>query len=208
MDEIASNRLAWDTLAEDHYRHYKERIERGENRLNMHIREELGDLAGKRVAHLQCNVGFDTLALAESAARVTGVDLAPENVRCAQRLAEDFGIGNVEFVEADVCDLPASLNGRFDVAFTSEGVLGWLPDLDAWARGVRRLLVDGGFLYVFDSHPFSWPSTRISWGAASTTWRTPTSARSPTWKTASAATPRNRRRASRRISGCTPYRIS
>ena len=81
MDEIASNRLAWDTLAEDHYRHYKERIERGENRLNMHIREVLGDLAGKRVAHLQCNVGFDTLALAESAARVTGVDLAPENVR-------------------------------------------------------------------------------------------------------------------------------
>ena len=154
MDEIASNRHAWGTLAEDHYRHYKERIERGENRLNMHIREELGDLAGKRVAHLQCNVGFDTLALAESAARVTGVDLAPENVRCAQRLAEDFGIGNVEFVEADVCDLPASLNGRFDVAFTSEGVLGWLPDLNAWARGVRRLLVDGGFLYVFDSHPF------------------------------------------------------
>ena len=111
MDEIASNRHAWGTLAEDHYRHYKERIERGENRLNMHIREELGDLAGKRVAHLQCNVGFDTLALAENAARVTGVDLAPENVRCAQRLAEDFGIGNVEFVEADVCDLPASLNG-------------------------------------------------------------------------------------------------
>ena len=33
-------------------------------------------------------------------------------------------------------------------------MLGWLPDLNAWARGVRRLLVDGGFLYVFNSHPF------------------------------------------------------
>ncbi|GKG90957.1 MULTISPECIES: class I SAM-dependent methyltransferase [Gordonibacter] len=154
MIEVESNRHAWGMLAEDHYRHYRKRIEDGENRLNAHIREELGDLAGKRVAHLQCNVGFDTLALAEGAAHVTGVDLAPENVRCARMLAEDFGFANVDFVEADACNLPASLDGRYDVVFTSEGVLGWLPDLDSWARGVRRLLADGGFLYVFDSHPF------------------------------------------------------
>lgn len=154
MDEIESNKHAWGTLAEDHYRHYKKRIEDEGNRLNVHIRRELGDLSGKRVAHLQCNVGFDTLALADTAAWVTGVDLAPENVRCATRLAADFGYGNVDFVEADACDLPASLNGSYDVAFTSEGVLGWLPDLNAWARGVRRLLADGGLLYLFDSHPF------------------------------------------------------
>ena len=72
MSEVESNRHAWGMLAEDHYRHYRKRIEDGENRLNAHIREELGDLAGKRVAHLQCNVGFDTLALAERAAHVTG----------------------------------------------------------------------------------------------------------------------------------------
>ena len=112
MSEVESNRHAWDMLAEDHYRHYRKRIEDGENRLNAHIREELGDLAGKRVAHLQCNVGFDTLALAEGAAHVTGVDLAPENVRCARMLAEDFGFANVDFVEADACNLPAGLDGR------------------------------------------------------------------------------------------------
>jgi hypothetical protein len=43
---------------------------------------------------------------------------------------------------------------KYDIVFTSEGVLGWLPDLQVWARTVRKLLRDDGFLYVFDSHPF------------------------------------------------------
>jgi predicted MPP superfamily phosphohydrolase len=33
-------------------------------------------------------------------------------------------------------------------------VLGWLPDLKVWAKTIRKLLKDDGFLYVFDSHPF------------------------------------------------------
>lgn len=44
---------------------------------------------------------------------------------------------------------------KYDVVFTSEGVLGWLPDLKVWARTVRQLLKDDGFVYVFDSHPFA-----------------------------------------------------
>lgn len=45
-------------------------------------------------------------------------------------------------------------NEKYDVVFTSEGVLGWLPDLDIWARTIRKLLNETGYLYVFDSHPF------------------------------------------------------
>ena len=30
----------------------------------------------------------------------------------------------------------------------------WLPDLYLWARNVRHLLADDGFLYVLDGHPF------------------------------------------------------
>lgn len=43
---------------------------------------------------------------------------------------------------------------KYDIVFTTEGVLTWLPDLDRWGKTIRRLLNDGGFLYVFDSHPF------------------------------------------------------
>src|SRR3712207_8865040 len=38
------------------------------------------------------------------------------------------------FVRCDVLDLPAHLEGDFDVVYTSRGVLGWLPDVDRWAR--------------------------------------------------------------------------
>lgn len=51
-------------------------------------------------------------------------------------------------------DLCGGALGQYDVAFTSEGVLGWLPDLRVWARHIRARLRPGGFLYVFDSHPF------------------------------------------------------
>jgi hypothetical protein len=43
---------------------------------------------------------------------------------------------------------------KYDIVFTTEGVLTWLPDLDVWGKTIRGLLGDGGFLYVFDSHPF------------------------------------------------------
>jgi hypothetical protein len=43
---------------------------------------------------------------------------------------------------------------KYDIVFTSEGVLGWLPDLSLWGKVVRALLKDTGFLYVYDSHPF------------------------------------------------------
>ena len=51
-------------------------------------------------------------------------------------------------------ELTGNHNGKYDVVFTSEGVLGWLPDLDIWAGTIRKLLNETGYLYVFDSHPF------------------------------------------------------
>lgn len=45
-------------------------------------------------------------------------------------------------------------NEKYDVVFTSEGVLCWLPNLDIWAATIRKLLKETGYLYIFDSHPF------------------------------------------------------
>lgn len=41
---------------------------------------------------------------------------------------------------SDVDDLPSTLEGRFDIVFTSHGVLGWLPDLERWAQVIARFL--------------------------------------------------------------------
>ncbi len=154
MKEIEANRKAWDLLAQDHYNTFSERLKRQENLLNEIVIRELGDISGKSLIHLQCNTGADTVCLARMGARVTGVDLAPENVHFAQRLARENGFHEAVFIESDIMQLMQVHDGKYDVVFTSEGALGWLPDLGRWGQTVRHLLKDDGFLYVFDSHPF------------------------------------------------------
>lgn len=43
--------------------------------------------------------------------------------------------------------------GAFDLVFTGIGALCWLPDIDAWADVVARLLRPGGRLFMRDGHP-------------------------------------------------------
>lgn len=154
MKEIEANKNAWSKISEDHYQHFKETFAEGIGELNSHIKEELGDISGNKIIHLQCNTGADTIILSKTAKSVTGVDLVPENIYFAKKLAAELGIENVDFIESDIMKLTEIHNEKYDVVFTSEGVLGWLPDLDIWARTIRKLLNETGYLYVFDSHPF------------------------------------------------------
>lgn len=154
MEEIEANKHAWGQLAQDHYHAYKKSLSEGKHRFNSHIESELGDLSGKNIIHLQCNTGADTILLARMGARVTGVDLVPDNILYARKLAEDSSISNADFMESDIMQLLEKHDGKYDVVFVSEGAIGWLPDLKKWGRTIRHLLNDDGFFYVFDSHPF------------------------------------------------------
>jgi len=155
MKEIDSNKDAWIKISEDHYYTFKALFQDESYKLNDYIKQELGDITGKDIIHLQCNTGADTIALAQlGAAHVVGVDLVPENVFFAKKLASDLGITNVDFVESDIMTLEQIYNKKHDIVFTSEGAIGWLPDLEVWARTIRGLLNETGYLYVFDSHPF------------------------------------------------------
>ena len=40
-------------------------------------------------------------------------------------------------------------------AFSSYGSYGWLSDLDAWARGIARVLAPGGRFVIVDFHPLA-----------------------------------------------------
>ena len=115
----------------------------------------VGAIAGKRLVHLQCNSGQDSLCLARRGAIVTGVDFSAEAVRFARRLAEESAV-HATFVEAEVVTWMAETEMRFDLAFASYGVVGWLRDLDAWARGVGRVLLPGGRIVYVDFHPLVW----------------------------------------------------
>src|SRR5689334_19859434 len=88
---------------------------------------ELTDVAGKRLLHLQCHFGLDTLSWARAGAIVTGVDLSDQSVALARALSDELNIP-ATFVCSDVFDLPNALDGQFDIVFTSYGVLNWLDD--------------------------------------------------------------------------------
>lgn len=115
----------------------------------------LGNIAGKRILHLQCHFGQDTLSLARRGALVTGIDLSDRAIERARELAQITNL-SATFVCSDVYDLPNHLEGQFDVVFTSYGTIGWLPDLDRWAQVVAHFLKPGGKFVFVEFHPVVW----------------------------------------------------
>jgi ubiquinone/menaquinone biosynthesis C-methylase UbiE len=114
--------------------------------------EEVGDVAGKTMLHLQCHFGMDTLSWARKGARITGVDFSPAAIAAARGLAADLGIA-ARFIESNVYSVPEVLDEQFDIVFVSYGALVWLPDIVGWARVCARYVKPGGFLYLLDGHP-------------------------------------------------------
>ncbi|MGW1953200.1 class I SAM-dependent methyltransferase [Streptomyces sp. NPDC001920] len=115
--------------------------------------DDLGELAGRDVLHLQCHLGTETIAFAQRGARAVGLDFSAASVAAARGIAEKAGL-DVGYVQADVYDAVQALGGRqFDVVYTGKGALCYLPDLERWAGVVARLLRPGGRLYVVEFHP-------------------------------------------------------
>ncbi|MCM6762871.1 class I SAM-dependent methyltransferase [Rathayibacter sp. ZW T2_19] len=115
-----------------------------------------GGWEGKRVLHLQCHFGADTLALAQRGAEVIGVDFSMAAVREARGLATELGLADrARFVCANLYELRHMLPepDSFDVVVTTWGTVVWLPDLVEWARIVEWFLAPGGSFVFVDTHP-------------------------------------------------------
>ncbi len=156
---LEANRVSWEAAARGTYRSkHDERVEglrSGTSSLQSVEARWARQLSspGAALVHLQCADGLDTISfLGNGFAQVTGVDFAPEMIALARDLAERTGAA-AQFVEADVFDLPAALDGTADVVYTGKGAIMWVADLAAWARGVHRLLRPGGAFMLWDLHP-------------------------------------------------------
>ena len=155
-DAVAANRTLWDSWTRVHRDSAFYDVPgflAGRDPLNRIETDELGDVAGKRFLHLQCHFGIDTLGWARRGARVTGVDLSPEAIATACRLAQQASLV-ATFVESDVYALDDRALGEFDIVHTSYGVLSWLPDLGRWAEIVATHLAPGGLFHLVENHPF------------------------------------------------------
>jgi SAM-dependent methyltransferase len=151
------NRAWWDERVALHVRgsfYDVESFRRGRDALRSFELDEVGDVAGRSLVHLQCHFGLDTLSWARHGARVTGLDFSAPAVEAARRIAADVGL-DADFVQADLYDAPRALRAqRYDIVYTGLGALNWLPDIRRWAAVVTSLLEPGGFLYLSEFHPF------------------------------------------------------
>lgn len=151
-------RASWDVATRNHNAHKGDQIARiraGHDTLFTEELELLGPLEGKRLVHLQCNAGQDTVCLARRGAVATGVDFSGEAVRFARALSAGTSI-EAQFVEAELLSWMHTTHERFELAFSSYGTVGWMPDLGRWARGVARVLEPGGAFVLVEFHPLIW----------------------------------------------------
>jgi len=155
-----ANRESWNTATPAHSSHKRDQagfLRRGGSTLFPEEIELLGDVVDRRLVHLQCNAGQDTLSLAQLGAIVTGVDISDEAIRLAGELSGEAGIP-ATFLRADLYEWFEAARNRdeqFDIAFCSYGSICWLSDLGRWAAGISAVLVPGGRFAAVDFHPAS-----------------------------------------------------
>ena len=150
-----ANRANWDERVAVHLRSYDlAPLRAGKGRLTPIEMAELGDVVGKRILHLQCHIGSDTLTLAQMGAEVTGLDFSAPAIAAARDLAAEIGVA-ARFLVSDLYAAPEALPepASFDLVYTTWGTICWLPDIAGWARVIAYFLKPGGALYFADGHP-------------------------------------------------------
>jgi len=149
------NKSLWNGKTEIHVKsefYDVESFKKGKTSLNFIELEALGDVKGKSILHLQCHFGQDTLSWARLGAKATGVDISDKGIEYAESLNNELNL-DARFICSNVYELDKLLDEKFDIVFTSYGVLGWLPDINKWAQVVSQFLKPGGTFFIAEFHP-------------------------------------------------------
>jgi len=152
------NRQAWNNRTESHVKsefYNMEHFLAGKSSLNSIELDMLGDVKGKKILHLQCHFGQDSISLSRLGATVTGIDFSDKAIEYAQEIAEKTQ-STAKFICCDLYSLPSYLDEKFDIVFTSYGTIGWLPDLDKWAKIIASYLKPNGKFVFVEFHPVVW----------------------------------------------------
>lgn len=157
-DYLKLNQAVWDEKVKVHLHsafYNNQAFLKDQDSLNEIELTFLKSIKGKKVLHLQCHFGQDSISLAKLGAEVTAVDFSPKAIEAAKNLSIETGI-SVDFICADIYDLPNKLHDKFDLVFSSYGTIGWLPDMSKWAAVVGGFTKPGGKLLLVEFHPFVW----------------------------------------------------
>lgn len=154
-DYLAVNQAAWDTRIDTHLESEFYDVSgfvAGKSSLNPVELAQLGNVKGKRLLHLQCHFGQDTLSWARLGAKVTGVDISGKAIAAANELTTKLAL-DAEFICNDIESFGQSNQHTYDLVFTSYGAICWLPDLSIWANTIANALTSGGEFHMVEFHP-------------------------------------------------------
>ncbi|MBO9397163.1 methyltransferase domain-containing protein [Shimia sp. R9_2] len=110
------------------------------------------DMRGMAAIELGCGTGYVSGWMVRRGAEVTAVDVSPQQLATARRLAQIHGAA-IHFLEgnAEATGLP---DASFDFAISEYGAAIWCPP-EVWLREAWRLLKPDGTLVFLGNHPLS-----------------------------------------------------
>lgn len=118
-----------------------------------------GYARGKRVLDAGCGTGYGSAELAQSAAEVTGVDIAPDAIEYA---SANYPIAGLRFLEASCTIVPFPAES-FDLVVAFE-VIEHLTDYRAFLNECARVLTREGLLIVSSPNKRYYAETRSATG--------------------------------------------
>jgi len=147
------NQAFWDEISPVHYKSYDiEKLKQGKSLIDEIQKKEMGDVKDKSLLHLQCHIGTDSLSWVLEGAQVTGIDFSRESIKIANELKRALSL-KARFIESNIYNLPDTLKEKFDIVYTSQGVLIWLKDIKEWGKIISHYLKPGGIFYIMETHP-------------------------------------------------------
>jgi SAM-dependent methyltransferase len=114
---------------------------------------------GKRVLDAGCGTGYGSAELAQSAAEVTGVDIAPDAIEYARA---NYPLPGLRFIESSCAAVPFPADS-FDLVIAFE-VIEHLPDFRAFLDDSARVLTREGLFLVSSPNKRYYAETRAETG--------------------------------------------
>lgn len=113
------------------------------------------NVKGKKVLHVMCHIGFDSISIASLGADVTAVDFSHEAISQARKFSDHLQV-NVNWVQSNIFDLPNTKieQGSFDFVYASYGVICWIDNFEKWVKIISSYLKPGGMFILIDDHPY------------------------------------------------------
>ncbi|HLK31346.1 MAG TPA: class I SAM-dependent methyltransferase [Puia sp.] len=114
------------------------------------LRECLKNISFSNCLEIGCGTGKNTSWLVEKAVHITAVDLSEEMLaKAKQKINSD----KVEFKQADITKAWSFTGKKYDL-ITFSLVLEHIENLDYIFEQAARSLIDGGYVYIGELHPF------------------------------------------------------